>query len=54
MCLELGIYIGHEVMQRRWTKIIYGFEDLTYSQRLKDIDLFSVEGRLLRVNVIKC
>ena len=28
--------------------------NLTYSQRLEDVDLFSVEGRLLRADVIKC
>ena len=32
----------------RWTKRIYGFEYLTYSQTLKYLDLFSVEGRLPR------
>ena len=41
-------------VQRRWTKRINGFENLTYSQRLKDLDLFSVDGRLLRTDVIKC
>ena len=40
--------------QRQWTKRIYGFENLTYSQRLKDVDLFSVKGWLLRADVIKC
>ena len=40
-------------VQRRWTKSIDGFENLPYSQRLKDLGLFSVEGRLLRINVIK-
>ena len=40
--------------RKRWTKRIDGFENLTYSQRLKDLDLFSVEGRLLRADVIKC
>ena len=41
-------------VQRRWKKIIDGFGNLTYSERLKDRDLFSVEGRLLRADVIKC
>ena len=41
-------------LYRRWIKRIYGFENLTYSQRLKDFYLFSVEERLLRANVIKC
>ena len=51
MCLELGMYIGHEIdgnVRRRWTEKIDGFENRTYSPRLKDLDLFSVEGRLLR------
>ena len=39
-----------ENMQRRWTKIIGGFENLIYSQRLKDLDLFSIDGRLLRAD----
>ena len=43
-----------ENVQRRWIKIIDGFENLTYSQRLKYSDLFSVEGRFLRADVIKC
>ena len=46
MCQELSIlYIEHEIaenVQRRWTKRIDGFENLTYYQRLKDLDLFSV------------
>ena len=43
-----------ENVQRRWTKRSDGFENLAYSQRLKDLDLFSVEGRLLKADVIKC
>ena len=42
-----------ENVQRRWTKRIYGFENLTYSQRLKDLDFFSVEGKLLKGDIIK-
>ena len=42
------------MVQRRWPKIIDGFENLTYSQILKDFDLFSVEGRLPRSDFIKC
>ena len=43
-----------ENMQKRWTKRIDSFENLIYSQRVKDLDLFSVEGMLLRADVIKC
>ena len=56
MCLELGIYIGHEIVknvQIRWTTRIDGFKNLKYSQRLRDFNLFSVEGRLLVADVIK-
>ena len=52
----LGICIGHEItgnVQRRWNKIINGFENITYYQKLKDLDLFSVEGRLLGADLIK-
>ena len=41
-------------MQRQWTNRIDGFKDLTYSQKPNDLDLFSVEGRLLRADIIKC
>ena len=43
-----------ENVQRRWTKRIDGFENLTYSQRLKDLNFFSVEGKFLRADIIKC
>ena len=43
-----------EGVQRRWTKKITGFEDLTYSQRLANLNLYSVKGRLLRSDLIKC
>ena len=43
-----------ENVQRRLIKTIYGFENLIYSQRLKDLDLFSVEGKLLRADVNEC
>ena len=51
-------YMSHmkllENVQRRWTKRIDSFGNLTYSQRLKDLYLFLVEGRLLRTDVMKC
>ena len=42
-----------ESVQRSWTKKIYGFEELPYSERLSRLDLFSVRGRLLRYDLIK-
>ena len=58
MYLEIGIYISDrkllENVQKWWRKKIDGYESLTYSQRLKDLDLFSVQRRLLRTDVIKC
>ena len=43
-----------ESVQRRWTKKISGLVDMSYEQRLKSLDLFSVKGRLLRADLIKC
>ena len=49
-------YIGDtkllEGVQRRWTKEICGFEDLTYAERLARLNLFSFFGRLLRADLI--
>ena len=41
-----------ESVQRRWTKQIIGFQDLSYYDRLKSLSLFSVWGRLLRADLI--
>lgn len=43
-----------ESVQRRWTKRIQGLENMSYAQRLVVLDLFSVKGRLLRTDLIKC
>ena len=43
-----------EKVQRRWTKRIDSFEELSYLQRLTALDLYSVQGRLLRADIIKC
>ena len=43
-----------ESVQRRWTKLITGCEGMSYEQRLKTLDLYSVKGRLLRADLIKC
>ena len=41
-----------ERVQRRWTKRINGLENLPYSDRLLHLNLFSVQGRLLRADMI--
>ena len=41
-----------ERIQRRWTRAIQGFEVLSYGERLRRLDLFSVQGRLLRADLI--
>ena len=50
-------YIGDikllESVQRRWTKNIRGLENLSYSERLKLLNLFSIQGRLLRHDIVK-
>ena len=42
-----------ESVQRRWTKCIDGLVDLSYADRLKSLNLYSVQGRLLRADLIK-
>ena len=41
-----------ERIQRRWTRSIEGFEGMSYGQRLSNLNLFSVQGRLLRADLI--
>ena len=43
-----------ESVQRGWTKKIWGLEDMSYECRLRHLNLFSVKGRLLRADIIKC
>ena len=60
--LEYGSTVWHsgylgdlrilERVQRRWTRSIIGLGDLPYEERLKRLDLFSVQGRLLRADLI--
>ena len=49
-------YVGDlrvlERVQRRWTRSVTGFEDLSYGERLRRLDLFSFQGRLLRADLI--
>ena len=41
-----------ERIQRRWTREVVGLSDLPYGERLRRLDLFSVQGRLLRADLI--
>ena len=60
--LEYGSTVWHsaylgdlrllERVQRRWTRSVTGLGDLTYGERLRRLDLFSVQGRLLRADLI--
>ena len=43
-----------EAVQRLWTRHVKGLEGQEYGERLKSLDLFSVTGRLLRIDLIKC
>ena len=43
-----------EGIQRRWTSNIDGMRDLSYRERLERLDLYSVKGRLIRADLIKC
>ena len=42
-----------ESVQRRWTKQIDGCENLDYDRRLRQLGLFSLQGRRLRADLIK-
>ena len=43
-----------ESVQRLWTRHVLGLETKEYGELLKALDLFSVEGRLLRADLVKC
>ena len=43
-----------ESVQRRWTKQVTGLADVEYHERLQTLGLFSIRGRLLRADLIKC
>ena len=42
-----------ERVQRRWTRHIDGMTGLNYGERLAALDLYSVQGRLLRADLIQ-
>lgn len=42
-----------ESVQRTWTRHIEGLSSLSYSERLRILDLYSVQGRLLRADLLK-
>ena len=39
-------------MQRRWTRAVEGLSDLSYNDRLRRLDLFSFQDRLLRADLV--
>ena len=43
-----------ESVQRRWTKRVSGMSDLDYRTRLQILNQYSVQGRLLRGDMIQC
>ena len=43
-----------EAVQRLWTRNIMDLRDTEYKERLQILNLFSVKGRLLRADMIKC
>ena len=42
-----------EGVQRKWTKQVTGLGELPYSERLRILDLYSMQGRLLRADLIQ-
>ena len=50
-------YLGNsrllESVQRRWTREITAVQHLSYTERLKSVGLYSIHGRMLRVEIIK-
>ena len=50
-------YIGDvrklESVQRRWTKEVDGCSELSYAERIRLLNLFSIWGRMLRTDLIK-
>ena len=42
-----------ESLQRRWTREITGMSETNYVARLKQVGMYSIKGRLLRIDLIK-
>ena len=42
-----------ECFQRYWTKQIEGLKNLSYGERLRELDLYSVKGRLVHSDLIQ-
>jgi hypothetical protein len=57
-CQESAAYIADlkllESVQWRWTKNIDGLREFPYTYRLEVLNLYSIKGRLLRADVLKC
>ena len=51
-------YVGDlrllESVQRRWTKSVHGLASQDYKSRLRSLDQYSTQGRLLRADLIQC
>ena len=51
-------YVGDQILlenvQRRWTKNVEGLQNMSYCDRLAHLDLFSVQGRLWRADMLLC
>ena len=43
-----------ESVQRRWMREVAGVGHLNYQERLRTLKLYSVYGRLMRADLIKC
>jgi hypothetical protein len=43
-----------ESVQRRWTKNVDGLREFPYAYRLEVLNLYSIKGRLLRADILKC
>ena len=56
-CVWYTGYVGDtrllERVQKRWTREVQGLREMNYADRLKRLDLFSVQGRFLRRDLIK-
>ena len=50
-------YVGDvrrlEAVQRRWTREVSGLFDVDYPSRLRQLNLFSIRGRMFRADLIK-